>query len=845
MNRVAWAIAVPSGLAIIACATIYAPREGPECTTDSQCAGDQICSLDQGQRCISATSLPRRPTFAAIIDYVQAGQNGGTGSRTEVHVAGCELEPKKAISSVLMESSRQELTTGVEFAAVVDERPCPGPCRRDCLDAEVISDEELSCIARRTGQMTLTTPTTLAWFNPLQDILAQDPPADLLWRDVKLGPQTVLRCAKPAAESLPTDKPVYSILSAFDQEAVVKFLDPDETDESTVEESEETQPLPSGRRDLIPESRAVIPQHGVLWDLKCSQEPDDALKFGLDTHQRCSGDLYVAIKPAPGFDPSDTRLEIALRHAMSGPGIGGRNTIFRAYERVSPFGIVQPRQGTGILCTNDDECKEHLSLGAEFACGEDNTCGLDLRGKLAGQGTSTSTGTDVKIPVATFSTGCDEGTGTGGSITRTYDFSIEPAPLQDIIVPTIEQTLDLRFSPAGGTLVARVTACVPYWRARPAQTVLGGPLVNGIPSALLIGPAAQLLSGRSCCDSSCLQTEEQNATSCMTTEKPIVTATWSMSEEQWTAWQGEGCQAISDIHRAGTFEQQAQCTSDGYTCGVDLPQFGSDPNECLSLAVKITRPSTSIYRSWQRAAPLKVCGQKELAPTPLDGSMTFRPVIRGKLRCVGNDDGANPTCSEEIRARIIAQRLAEPQHVDGSETPLGPFFFTQSIRTGAKTSGEFALPVEPGIYVLTALPEPGEASGPARFSVVDARDDSPALALDSTGLWATNIEDPATQLTLEPGVPVRLHLEGYGVGAKVLPLDTGSWIGDAENPLVQLGIDLNDKNTCLPLNRGCQIRALRPIASLGSSDGNVTLDFSNTAHFTTRAGGPQECPQGG
>ena len=139
------------------------------------------------------------------------------------------------------------------------------------------------------------------------------------------------------------------------------------------------------------------------------------------------------------------------------------------------------------------------------------------------------------------------------------------------------------------------------------------------------------------------------------------------------------------------------------------------------------------------------------------------------------------------------------------------------------------MPVDPGVYVLTAYPAAGERGGPSEYHVYDLREGSPHIA-EIDGV--PNAILPKA-FELEEGLLVRVQLRDFPIATtKVVPLDTGSWAAQSNWE----GYDLNDPQTCRgSAGRGCTIRRLRP------SDTPIALLINGRLQFTTRSRGATDC----
>jgi hypothetical protein len=196
-----------------------------------------------------------------------------------------------------------------------------------------------------------------------------------------------------------------------------------------------------------------------------------------------------------------------------------------------------------------------------------------------------------------------------------------------------------------------------------------------------------------------------------------------------------------------------------------------------------------------------------------------RVLLRGSIECTKAD------CSAQ-NAVFAAERLRTED--DDTDLP-GPFYF----EARADTLGNFMLPIDPGLYVVTAFPAIGQRGGPAPFAILDLREGSDLLT-EIDGVLHATLDDP---LALDNGVLVRVQLRDFPVSTTVFPLDLGSWTYQSDFPKEY---DLNDPLTCISSSvRGCDIRRIRP------TDAPISLQIAGSIQFTARRRGESSCPSNG
>lgn len=219
--------------------------------------------------------------------------------------------------------------------------------------------------------------------------------------------------------------------------------------------------------------------------------------------------------------------------------------------------------------------------------------------------------------------------------------------------------------------------------------------------------------------------------------------------------------------------------------------------------LRLEPPVGSLVRSTSYAA---VVGQDNPSlPAP---PIEYRVLLRGTVALEAIQDAAGaedePTVCANLtncsaQAEILAERIRLPG--DDATTVLGPYFYTTRTIEG---SGEFVLPVNPGVYLVTALPAISTPGGPAKIAVLDLRLDS-SLVDTSGEIPTATLKDPL--LLVQNGQFVIFELAGFDFASVATPFDLGSWSG------LRFGgreLDLNDPRTCYgDPGRGCSIRRLR------------------------------------
>ncbi|MCA9634517.1 MAG: hypothetical protein KC420_00595 [Myxococcales bacterium] len=196
----------------------------------------------------------------------------------------------------------------------------------------------------------------------------------------------------------------------------------------------------------------------------------------------------------------------------------------------------------------------------------------------------------------------------------------------------------------------------------------------------------------------------------------------------------------------------------------------------------------------------------EVAPDTLElppSTLPHRVLVRGSVVleegiCKVDPEDESSDCTAS--AVVLAERIRLPE--EEGTTVLGPYFYSQATFG----EGDFVVPVNPGVYLVTALPLVGSQGGPAKIQILDLREDSPLVDVRS-GIPYADLDDP---LVLEQGQLVTVELDGFSSNTTVIPLDMASW---ADLSFEGMAIDLGAQATCYRTAGdppACQIRRLRP-----------------------------------
>jgi hypothetical protein len=491
---------------------------------------------------------------------------------------------------------------------------------------------------------------------------------------------------------------------------------------------------------------------------------------------------------------------------FGGTPISGANVEFVHDEAIASSVTVL---GSGPACSESTDCPPG------WACNDEGSCGLDLTGVLAGSAISLADPPGA-LPPAYLYTYCED-VEPGEDLIR--EFSVRVTPPVDSGLPFM--IYDLRqtfpYPPAPGTLTEinlqdadsedGGALCLPDWQPPfPVEFSL-----EGTPITL----TETDLGAYTCCSTACLPspdpgvepTPPPQVESCSDFAEASFETRWINEEPQ--DWADAGCipTGINSDQSSGRFARSiTECAAEG--CSVLLTS-GEIDELTREYAVSIEQRADSVFRS--QRYNVSVTAQTE----ELTFTLEPRVLLRGQVVCI------SANCSAQT-AVVAAERLRSD--TDGPD-PIGPFFFQARV----DPAGNFVMPVDPGVYVVTAYPGVGQPGGPAPYEVVDLREGSELLD-DVDGVPNATLGAP---LELDEGVLVRVQLRDFAVSTRVTPLDIGSWEYQDDFPE---DLDLNDPSTCLSSSpRGCSIRRLRP------ANTPISLLLSGKFQFTTRDRGGQ-CP---
>lgn len=369
--------------------------------------------------------------------------------------------------------------------------------------------------------------------------------------------------------------------------------------------------------------------------------------------------------------------------------------------------------------------------------------------------------------------------------------------------------------------------CVPAWQGYATTVNFAAP-----PIPVKLGN--QVFS---CCDTSCV-TDVDPPTSCdklANSDKiEFETLVANSATDTWSVDSGETDACLKPV------ADESSGAVGSFTVTLSSDSCDTSPCEVIVAApttveerlysVNVTTRETSVFRSARHQV-------RTLPGRDVDIRLRPRAVLSGRVICRPGFVECDASSAE-----VMAERLRVVGEED--DPPLGPFFFSQA----ADEFGDFALPVNPGVYIVTALPQIGLPGGPARYRVLDLRLASQGGVLpDEASELPVGVGEI---LQLHPGQTARVRLAGESSDArlKVRAIDFGSWffrgadywaaddlpewlVNPLGSPLWSEPLDLNNPSTCYAKDSsgsvGCAIRRLTPQgATLNPTHGGTVVQFT-------------------
>lgn len=756
------ALALPALGAALACSTAAPPDASRKCAEDTPCERDQEC-IDGA--CYQSLLPPR----AAIALDVRNDGFSATPARVEI------LGDDAAVARLLDRKPNRHrvgLTDSGDFPGIRDRLeitleelrtdPPPGELPTAMLAADIELQQ-----ASRIGRAPLRS-SGLAF--PVLDPQTSQPAPE---------PQVVVPWPRYDPQDPGGDLPLYVQISPK--------ADPDPT-----------------------VGRGIIYRQLVRANVGGASRHNFAVPSVRECHRRLEGTLLFPDGPPatpPDVDPATLAISVSMKHA--GRADDG--------DTSTPICDPAPVTGTPATCSpatvlpqTNNQCESNLQCADPYRCydtpnGQGKRCGcrldrdcpqgqvcnverqqcaLDLTDRPAIQSLTVPLGNNVSFEAWTY-TYCDE----DPTADRRMEFVVTADPSEALGLPRLSYTgvVDFVYDNGNLPLTKLKRLCLPTWDlAQKIELALTGP------PALLYRDAQD--RPWVCCDTGCIQPDDEVPVApdiCKV--KGSIGATGAIPVTMLTnqTW----AESLNCMSPAGVDQdvvrvtyKGGECPPEGTTCAIDLSP-GPPDGGGLTYSLRIEPPVGSIFRSTIVELPVtKETTQKAIG-------LPYRVLLRGRVTadCAGDTDGA--ACS--TAAEVLAERLTRNED---PTTLIGPYLYTTRTFEG----GEYVLPVNPGVYLLTALPQisAGSKIGPAAITVVDLRETSMAVR-DEDGLLVADAPD----LELVPGSVYTIELDDFDASSRVFPLDLTSWLGLA---FEKKELNLNASDTCAAANEGCQIRRLRP-----------------------------------
>lgn len=452
-------------------------------------------------------------------------------------------------------------------------------------------------------------------------------------------------------------------------------------------------------------------------------------------------------------------------------------------------------------CSNDDHC-----FPGDVCNLEQHLCALDLTDRPATKSFPVDPAQpDFSTWIYTY---CDDDVGASREIALIVDVT----PDIRLGLPTmqfraaIDYSLNFDGEPKGSAIPP---LCLPTW-----QTVQPITLRQTQPPARVFQADTRVWV---CCDTTCVDPGASGvpdaAATCPLrgTLTATTTATTHLDDPNPKGpWHG--------CHQEGNYTGSVNlgdCAADKPECQVQLSAGPASPGQ-QAYQLAIESPVGSIFQSATIGIDVAT------GTSALDLQLPYRVLLRGRVAvadCTVAPEGG--TCTPE--AEIVAERIIK----DEPPGTLGPFFYTTSTLPG--TLGEYVLPLDPGLYFLTALPKitiGTSQTAPAPILILDLRPGS-KLVRDEDGVPVAEGPD---LLLAKSGVTYTIELDDFDLSTRAIPLDRTSWKG------ISFEFDTYDLNAPGVCDRtlACKIRRLRP----GNSP--VYLTQERLLNYVTRPASPDE-----
>lgn len=773
-------------LAAAACSTLADTPDPEECRSDDDCAGGDVCAVDQG-RCLPGTEAAPRAHLGFDIRERVAST---ILFRVEADGCDCTIEEEENIREL---SLRRSLVTQ-QFLLDADRSEAPPD---DLLPNPILPADFRLTQSSRHHQS--PSPLTLSAAYPT---LAMD--------EMMTKLDTLVRWPRyhPLDQNVPPDPVLWEITPA-DPELASRYVAilpprtdsnrPCTVDADCCEPQGDCNPAPNYCDTAAGQCSVVGP---AQWTYPFTYDP------------RCTRGLEGDVVPVdPVTFVRGTPLAgatVSLRYA-DGPTERLGIPVFRSEE---------------LACDEDDDCR----ASDQFCDPATQQCLVAMAGRDA-DGNRTS-GENGKFTAEVYIY-C--GAQTNITYQRRYELTVKPLGPR----PQVEYVVDVDFpvpvqEGAHTTQLVDGALCVPDWG--PGATL--DLSLTGEPRTLA-GAAGEY----TCCDVGCLPASADDAadgappvpeacdgrTSAGAVPEVSLESYFVLDQVGLGLWNAAECATpnLDPLGRAGSLSRTATCTA-GEPCRAEDVALGTEESP-RTYRVRVESQPGSVLASGDfeielGAAPPSQAPTIMLRPRALvTGIVDVDPAV-----CARRSIGADCAAREAV---VLAERLRLPGEDDGSVP--GPYFHSVSTYYDAVAGrdGAFVLPLDPGgVYVVTALPLAGAEGGPAGYTLVDLRGETTLAPLE---------------LVLEDGVVVTLRLEQFDQRTTVIPIDRGSYLADdkglrlPETPETAAPIDLNEIGACWTRAeegpQGCKIRRLIPPGY------DLARSQVGEVRFTARRSGEAQC----
>jgi len=795
-------------LSLLACSTLAAPEPADICVSDEDCdrAGGEIC----GAGTCYASNLPARNEVA--LDLTAASADGSF--RLDIY------GPDHAVERIDTRPTRYRvsLDNKGELTGVRDE------LLLTVLETYRFGNEVDEVPVR--ANLTPTQSSRLGVATPKALPLRFDPFDE---NDQPLDPRPTI--VLPWAHYDSNDKsPAYASPQPEPERPLLIAISADD--------------------GIDPESKIDV-QRGIVWRqiVREQQALSGSHAFTLQTDRDCHRKLHGSALVVGEGTPPPVSVAVELVHARRDPSdpicdpapatgtpaVCSPQTLARvsAYKPVPCTAKNQCPQLLGCYPTEADDGSRACGCGSDAECPtgqicaiESRRCALDLASPDLGTGglglSATEAGVATSVEKSDFEawiyTYCEDDLQGDREMefvvraTPTSPGDDAPPPLPPLSFHT---SVDFVWQNGERPRGELNNMCFPAWAA-PQPLAFD---VSSAPQELYRGADDQPFV---CCSPACLdlgKAAPAPPASCRLAATLTARTIFTPDPELWSAFSCMELDAADTSVPAGS--QRITYSFDRSACSEGACDIALSPGvDSLEYELRVEPPAGSLIRSM-------IVPSQRIDPTTTSVALPqleYRVLMRGKVTTDGcpapSSDGPAIDCP---RASILAERLRIPDE----EPALAPLFLTTSTIAGS--NGAFVLPLNPGVYLVTALPASGSPGGPADIRVVDLRLDSKLV--DASG--PIPIADLSSPFALDVGRLVTFELEDFGRSSKAVPLDVGYW---ASKPLTFNGLplNLNDPATCYgSLNRGCQIRRLRLAGSF------LSLTQESYIKYIARGGVPE------